>query len=125
MFYLVLFLVPVGATAHCFLYLVLCAVWVFPCFLYVLPLVFGFVLSLGQSCSRLVLVAWGGVATGRRSFRVGLAFRVHDVAEDLVYFVFFPLLQLVSQVSVDTPSLNSHHWLADYYCSKVAPWQEM
>ena len=35
-----------------------------------------------------------------------------------------PRVGIVSQILVDTFSLDSHLGIVDHYCSKVAPWQE-
>ena len=85
-----------GAAAHCFFCCFLCfewAVWGFPCFPCVFcPLLFGSI-SLGFS-SPLGSGGVGGHTAGRGLSRVGYVAR--DVAEDLLCFLFFLLLQLAT-----------------------------
>ena len=91
------FFVPVGAATH--FHWSVCVVGVFPCFLCVPPLVVGFVLSMGQPCTRLVLVTWGGLIDGRGLIQVGFDYKVRHIAGYCIYFLFFRLLQLATRSS--------------------------
>ena len=81
--------VPVGAAARCFPSFGYTVEGV-PRFLCVLPLFCGFILSLCQYCTHLILAAWGGITAGRGLSRVGPVNGVCNVVEDP--FISYPYL---------------------------------